>query len=248
MPKVSIITVCRNAGATIRKTIESVLQLCDDRVEYVVVDGASTDGTCAILSEYEPRFNGRMKWISAPDKGIYDAMNKGLRLATGAWVNYQNEGDMLIDIPFAELDFAKSCGCGIFACAVDTEGGMQRSYLNFVTRCRNTIQHQGAFYDRELVLQLNGYDDSYKILGDHDLNLRVLKSGARVRISNQICAYHSVRGISSHGGAKIKAEMRRVVRENYGIMMMCVAWLENKLFGLRQFIGSLCGGLCHGSH
>lgn len=235
--EISIITVCRNAESSIRPTIESVLQQMDERMEYVVVDGGSSDGTRGILAEYEPRFKGRMKWISEPDKGIYDAMNKGLRLASGYWTNYQNDGDALKNLPLNELVEARKDGCGIFACAVDTELGVQKSSLSFTTRCRNTIQHQGAFYNRALVLGLNGYDDTFQILGDHDLNLRVLRAGAEIRISNSVCSFHSIKGVSSRGGARIKAEMRRVVRKNYGFAMMCVAWVENKLFGLRQWLG-----------
>lgn len=218
--------------------MESVIALSRADVEYIVIDGASTDCTLEIIAEYASRFDGRMKWISEKDDGIYDAMNKGLRLASGEWINYQNEGDEILSIPFAELDAAKRRGDAILSCAVNTEQGIQRSSVSFITRCRNTIQHQGAFYRRSVIAGLGGYDASYRILGDHDLNLRVLRSGLGVTLSDTVCAFHSVNGLSSHGGAKIKAEMRRVVRENYGVMMMCVAAVENKIFGLRQWIDS----------
>lgn len=77
--KISIITVCFNAEKTIRQTIESVLAQSYSNIEYIVVDGASKDGTVAILKEFE----GKIKYISEPDKGIYDAMNKGVKMATG---------------------------------------------------------------------------------------------------------------------------------------------------------------------
>lgn len=233
--KVSIITVCRNAEASIRSTMEAVLALARTEVEYVVIDGASTDRTVEIIAEYAPKFSGRLKWISEKDGGIYDAMNKGLGLASGEWVNYQNEGDAILCIPFGELEAAKQRGDAILACSVETEQGIHSPSLGFITRCRNTIPHQGAFYRRSAIVELGGYDASYRILGDHDLNLKVLRSRYGIALSDVVCAFHSVNGLSSHGGAGIKAEMRRVVRENYGSLMANVAWIENRLFGLRQF-------------
>ena len=77
--KISLITVTYNSALTLRDTIESVLRQDYDDVEYIVVDGASKDDTVKILREFEPRFEGRMKWISEKDYGLYDAMNKGIR-------------------------------------------------------------------------------------------------------------------------------------------------------------------------
>ena len=90
---ISIITATFNSGATLRSTLESVLaQTCQD-FEYIIVDGNSQDNTMDIVREYEPRFAGRMKWISEPDNGIYDAMNKGIRMASGDIVGLLNSDD-----------------------------------------------------------------------------------------------------------------------------------------------------------
>ena len=78
---ISIITATYNSAKTVRDTFESVLGQTYKDIEYIVVDGASKDETVAIIKEYEPRFEGRMRWVSEPDKGIYDAMNKGLQMA-----------------------------------------------------------------------------------------------------------------------------------------------------------------------
>lgn len=91
--KVSIVTATYNAAHTLRDTIESVLAQDYGDIEYIVVDGASTDGTLALLHSYESHFDGRMRWVSEPDKGIYDAMNKGLRMATGDVVGTINSDD-----------------------------------------------------------------------------------------------------------------------------------------------------------
>ena len=91
--KISIITVTYNSGRTLLDTFESILAQSYTDFEEIVVDGGSTDGTLQILREYEPRFNGRLHWISEPDRGIYDAMNKGIRLSTGDVVGFLNSDD-----------------------------------------------------------------------------------------------------------------------------------------------------------
>ena len=95
--KISIITVCYNSEKYIQSTIESVLNQTYENIEYIVIDGCSNDGTVTIIKEYESKFNGRMKWISEPDKGIYDAMNKGIKMATGDVVGILNSDDFYIE-------------------------------------------------------------------------------------------------------------------------------------------------------
>lgn len=91
--KISIITATYNSAATVRDTFESVLQQTYTDYELVVVDGASKDSTLDIIREYEPKFGGRMQWKSEPDKGLYDAMNKGVKMATGNIVGILNSDD-----------------------------------------------------------------------------------------------------------------------------------------------------------
>lgn len=93
MAKISIITATWNSASTVRDTFDSVLRQTYKDYEYIVVDGGSKDETLDIIKEYEPRFEGRMKWRSEPDKGIYDAMNKGIARATGEVVGILNSDD-----------------------------------------------------------------------------------------------------------------------------------------------------------
>ena len=91
--KVSLITVTFNSSGTLRDTIESVLSQTYPDIEYIIVDGASKDNTIDTIQEYKPRFSGRLHWVSEPDKGLYDAMNKGIRMATGDVVGIINSDD-----------------------------------------------------------------------------------------------------------------------------------------------------------
>lgn len=91
--KVSIITTSYNSVRTLRDTMDSVLRQTYTDYEYIVVDGASKDGTVDLIREYEPLFGERLRWVSEPDRGIYDAMNKGIAMATGDVVGLLNSDD-----------------------------------------------------------------------------------------------------------------------------------------------------------
>lgn len=92
-PKVTVITPCLNSESTIRQTIESVLYQTYKNIEYIIIDGKSTDKTLDIIREYIPLFHGRLRYISEKDSGIYDAMNKGIRLAKGSLIGIINSDD-----------------------------------------------------------------------------------------------------------------------------------------------------------
>ena len=91
--RISIVTVTFNSGRTIKDTLESVLRQDYQEYEYLVIDGGSNDETVDIIREYEPRFEGRMRWVSEQDKGMYDGINKGIRMATGDVVGIINSDD-----------------------------------------------------------------------------------------------------------------------------------------------------------
>lgn len=94
IPIFSIITVCYNAIDSIEQTILSVLNQTNVHIEYLVIDGGSTDGTIDIIKKYADKIS---YWVSEPDKGIYDAMNKGIKKATGDYINFMNSGDCFVD-------------------------------------------------------------------------------------------------------------------------------------------------------
>ena len=106
-PRISIITVCYNAERQLKETIKSVVNQTYKNIEYIVIDGASLDGTTELLKKYGSSIN---YWVSEPDNGIYDAMNKGLSVSTGDYVQFLNAGDL----------FYKKNSLEVFICAANT--------------------------------------------------------------------------------------------------------------------------------
>lgn len=95
-PIISIITVVFNASLVLEETVLSVLKQKDDAVEYIIIDGGSTDGTIDVIKKYQDRISD---WVSEPDTGIYDAMNKGILRANGKYICFINTGDLLFELP-----------------------------------------------------------------------------------------------------------------------------------------------------
>ena len=178
-PLISIITVCFNSEKTIRRTIESVLNQIYSNIEYILVDGKSTDRTVAIIEEYVPLFAERgikYHWISEPDRGIYDAMNKGINIASGEWVGIINSDDAYELDACRNIAEASSHGC------VDVIHGNVRYLANISGELYFEIQkpdisriYQGMFifhptvFIRKALYDIRSFDDSFKIAADWDL-------------------------------------------------------------------------------
>lgn len=190
--KISLITVTYNSGTTLRDTILSVLAQTYRNVEYIVVDGLSKDNTIDIVREYEPQFEGRMKWISEKDKGLYDAMNKGVRMATGDVVGILNSDDF-----FTANDVLEKVAAG-FDKQTDAVYGdlhyvhpddLQHSVRYYSSKIfkRNLMRmgfipaHPTFYCRRECFDKFGYYKTDYKIAADFDLLLRFIYVN-RIRI------------------------------------------------------------------
>ena len=168
-PLVSIITVVYNARLTLQATIESVLGQNEGLVEYWIIDGGSTDGSINIISQYEPQLAG---WISEPDKGIYDAMNKGVERATGDWVYFLGADDTLQPNVLKQLaPYLTQNYKVVFGDVLLSNGHVMHSSISCKTILHNTLHHQGTFYSRTLFTDFK-YDQSMAIQADYELNLR----------------------------------------------------------------------------
>lgn len=212
-PLISIITVCFNSAKTIRRTIESVLNQTYTNIEYIIVDGKSKDSTVAIIEGYAPQFAEKgikYRWVSEPDKGIYDAMNKGIKMATGEYINFQGSDDWL------ELDACESIyNCYKSSASFDIVYGVARYMdgnkfvkLSQVNECYlgdENMNHQAMFFKRKLFDLFGYYTLKYTICSDWDYNLRIFGKVTFSRVEIILTNY-SISGISSTGDVKIREE------------------------------------------
>jgi glycosyltransferase involved in cell wall biosynthesis len=204
-PLLSVITVIFNGFAEIEPTILSVLnQSCND-LECIVIDGGSTDGTVDLIRKYEDHAD---YWLSEPDTGIYDAMNKGV--ATAEYLLHLNVGDSLLSLLASELTECLQEKVNVAAFRVQLEGGLLHipKGSGFM-RIRNVWHHQGTCYRRKAHL---GYDTAYRVFGDFDHNQRLARTTDSVRISNQVIASHENAGVST--SKKHFGEVYRSVPKN----------------------------------
>lgn len=183
--KITLITATYNSAKTLRDTIESVLSQTYPDIEYIVVDGSSTDNTMEIVRAYEPKFGGRMKWISEKDGGIYDAMNKGIRLATGDVVGILNSDDF-----FTSNDVLEKVVAGFTDDTDAVYGDIHFVNSDNLHRCvryysskifKRSLMKMGfmpahpSFYCRKSCFEKYGYyKTDYKIAADFDLLLRFI--------------------------------------------------------------------------
>lgn len=187
--KISIITATYNSAGTVRDTFESVLRQTYSEIEYIVVDGASRDGTVDIIKEYEPRFEGRMRWVSERDSGIYDAMNKGLRMATGDVVGILNSDDYYTSDDVLETVADKMDRTDVDAVYGDIHfvnpdnlGKCVRYYSSKVFRPSlmrlGFIPAHPSFYcKRSMYEKFGGFDLDFKVAADFENLLRLIYVG-----------------------------------------------------------------------
>ena len=184
--KLSIITATYNSERTLRDTMESILNQTFQDFEYIIVDGASKDATLDIIREYEPRFQGKMRYVSEPDKGINDAMNKGFAMATGDVIGILNSDDFFTseDVLQAVVDgFAGEYVDAVYAdihfVGTDDLTKCVRYYSSSVFRPWmmrfGMIPAHPSFYCRKAVYdQYGSFDTTYRIAADFEILLRLI--------------------------------------------------------------------------
>lgn len=228
--KISIITATYNSAATVRDTIESVLRQIYSDYEYIIKDGGSKDKTLEICKEYEPRFGGRMKIISAPAKGIYDAMNIGIEVAAGDVVGLLNSDDFYtsndvlqsiaeafkennIDAVYGDIHFVKDSDLTkcvrYYSSALFKRGWMRLGFM----------PAHPSFYCKKACYEKYGYfDTSYKVAADFENLLRLIYKGkTKTKYIKKDFVTMRTGGASTAGFASRKTIMKehlRGLREN----------------------------------
>jgi glycosyltransferase involved in cell wall biosynthesis len=178
-PLISIITVCKNSEKTVVRTIESVLHQTYPAIEYLVIDGASTDKTMEIVRSYEPTFQGRLRWISEKDGGIYDAMNKGINLAKGSVIGILNSDDWY-ESSTAEVIASnyKEHGDAVYYGILRMMENGNEVMLKIVHHqylCREVVGHPAYFVAQSIYRKYGLYRLDYRIAADYEMMMRLLR-------------------------------------------------------------------------
>lgn len=194
----TVVTVVYNAEDLIEETIKSVIyQTAFENIEYLVIDGASTDNTMSIVKNYADKID---VLVSEPDKGIYHAMNKAIDLATGKWINFMNAGDTFVspttvdqclnaisettDVLYGNFYYVKNNNKELLKCEI------KNIYTDIA------LNHQSMLY-RTSILKKYKYNESYKIVADCDLNLKLYSNGYKFQYINIPIANFLAGGLNS---------------------------------------------------
>ena len=223
LPKLSVITIVYNNARDIERTVLSVLNQTYTNIEYIVIDGASTDGTLEILKNYTPRIS---KVISENDEGIYDAMNKGLALAGGDYVLFMNSGDEIYSSDTVEKVFASGPDADIYYGETEMydEGwnslGQRRhrtpnnfNWKDF--RFGMSISHQAIYIRRSLT---EPYDILYKLSSDIDWILKAAKKAKKIVNAKMYVAKYLVGGMSKKRHRQSLIERFHIFSKHYGVV------------------------------
>jgi len=222
-PILSVITIVYNNAKDIERTMLSVLNQTYPSIEYIVVDGLSNDGTFEIIKKYEGRI---AKFTSEKDEGIYDAMNKGLDLATGDYVIFMNSGDEFYDIDTVAAVFASANDADIYygeTEMIDDVGqslGQRRHKApkRFTWRGFNlgmSISHQAIYIKRSLI---EPYDRRYQLSADIDWIIRAAKKAKKIVNVNRYVAKYLVGGMSKTKHRQSLAERFDIMKRHYGLV------------------------------
>ena len=223
VPKVSIITIVYNNVRDIAYTIRSVMKQTYPNIEYIVIDGLSTDGTLDVIEKYREEIS---ILVSEKDKGIYDAMNKGLALATGDYVLFLNSGDELYEDMTLEKVFTSAEGADIYYGETklvdenreilgDRRHAVPESFDWTSFKYGMNVCHQAIYVKRSLA---EPYDTSYKLSADVDWVIRAAKKAEHIVNVKQYVAKYLVGGMSQQRHRESLKERYTIFKKHYGLV------------------------------
>lgn len=250
--KFSIITASFNSEATIERTFASILNQNYHNLEYIVVDGGSTDNTLALIQAYEPKFKDRkieFKWISESDTGIYNAWNKGLQMQTGDWIGFIGSDDIIYSdalvklsefIADQDLDYISAKSRMVRNGRLIREIGEPWKWESFKKEMR--VGHTGSFHNSKYFEKHGKFNEDFKIAGDYEVLLRAKKT-LKANFLNEFVVEMGADGVSSLAVKEAFKEARKAKVEtagrDYFIATLEMKWilLKIKLKGILINLG-----------
>ena len=224
---ISIITINRNNAVGLEKTLQSVVTQTYKEFEYVIVDGASTDDSVEVIKKYESQFL-HLKWVSEPDAGIYNAMNKGIRMASGEYIQILNSADALASDVVTEKMLAALEEKGkpsilygnMIKCFPDGRKVVDKCFagqeITMLGMYTGTLNHDPVYIRRDLFEKYGYYDETLKIVSDWKWYLQaIILGGERPQYVDIDVTLFDMTGISESEGsrAKIKEERKKVLEQ-----------------------------------
>ena len=213
--KLSIITINWNDAEGLRMTVGSVLgQTARDEVEYIVVDGASTDGSADVLKEFDGQID---RWVSEADKGIYNAMNKGVRMATGDYLLFLNSGDILFDTGVVAGILPELHDEDIITGKMLYRGkgrfSQAEAPLTLLYFYQGSLPHDATFIRRQLLID-TPYDESLRIVSDWKFFVEaIVLKGCSYRIVDNVISDFDTHGISATNRDLCQKEREKALKE-----------------------------------
>ena len=223
--RLSIVTINRNNAAGLEKTLQSVSIQTFKEFEYIVVDGASTDDSVGVIKKYESQFE-HLKWVSEPDAGIYNAMNKGIRMASGDYIQMLNSADALAAPEVTEWMLGTLAKLGnlsilygnMVKCFPDGRKMVDKCFagqeITMLGMFTGTLNHDSAYIRRDLFEKYGYYDESLKIVADWKWYLKaIVLGGEKPQYVDRDVTLYDMTGISETNKELDKAERRKVLEE-----------------------------------
>lgn len=224
--RLTIITINRNNAIGLEKTMRSVYSQASIDFEFVIVDGASDDESVNVIKKYTRLFKSRIRWVSEPDKGIYNAMNKGIGMASGEYIQFLNSGDCLVSPNITQLmldclklnDYPSILYGNMLKDMPNGRilkdrcfAGHDISFLGFYT---GTLNHSPAYIRKDLFNKYGLYDESLKIVSDWKWYLQsIILGGEKPVYTDLNVTLFDMHGISETNKELDKAERKKVLKE-----------------------------------
>lgn len=233
LPKISIVTVVWNDAIGLERTIQSAINQTYENVEFIVIDGASTDGTVEVIKKYEEHID---YWVSEKDNGIYDAMNKGILAATGMWVNFMNAGDTFVDNNvLSNLKFENYLNDVLLYGKKIQEGKIIHPLpIEKLEIGEIHANHQSMFFNKEKLGNDLYYDLTYKIYADYELANKIyLNFKNLIKYIDIVVADFEGGGVSSVVSKQKRKDKYQILYKHYGLSGL-VKGLIYRLFKIRS--------------